>query len=76
MKTCVSKKSPVYLDKAVIYQLFPRAFTPAGTLKSIEKNASAYKEHRFGYRIPLPGLRSRRRGQKSPERKTARLQPK
>ena len=32
-----AKKPPEYLNDAVIYQIFLRAFTPAGTLKSAEK---------------------------------------
>ncbi len=36
-KRAISKKIPAYLDSAVIYQLFLRAFTPQGTLKAAEK---------------------------------------
>lgn len=32
-----AKKIPEYLNDAVIYQVFPRMFTPRGTLKSAEK---------------------------------------
>lgn len=37
MSEITARRSPEYLDKAVIYQLFLRPFTPAGTLKSAEK---------------------------------------
>lgn len=36
-KRAISKTRPEYLDSAVIYQLFLRAFTPQGTLKAAEK---------------------------------------
>lgn len=32
-----AKKIPEYLNEAVIYQIFLRAFTPEGTLKSAKK---------------------------------------
>lgn len=37
MSEVIAKKSPEYLDSAIIYQLFLRPFTPAGTLKAAEK---------------------------------------
>lgn len=36
-KEWVARTSPEWLNKAVIYQIFPRAFTKAGTLKEAEK---------------------------------------
>lgn len=37
MDKMISKKIPQYLNDGVIYQIFLRAFTPQGTLKSAEK---------------------------------------
>ena len=37
MENMISKQIPDYLNDSVIYQIFPRAFTPQGTLKSAEK---------------------------------------